>query len=511
MDNYLMYLRKSRQDSPFETVEEVLARHEQILQDFAMRVLGHNIPEEYIFREIVSGETISNRPVMQELLARIESPTVSGVIVVDPQRLSRGDLTDCGTLMTSFKYSRTNIITPVKTYDLWEKFDEKVFRDELLRGREYLEYAKEVMTRGRKLSQTEGWFVGGIVPFGYDRLWVKIGAKERPTLTPNPEEANAVRIAFESFVYLRMSTVQIADKLNNLGYKPRRANRFTSQAISQMLQNDVYIGVIVVGKRPKKETLVNGQIITSRPRSTEYMTFPGRHQQLISEELFEMARERLGTLPRIKKHAELKNPFASLLYCSCGHCMHLAPARGKPRMICNNSKYCGSRSISYETVLEEVIFGFKKYAEDFEMKVSQGADAGNDKYEAELERLKTALNDCDLQQDRLFTFLENGTYSEDMFKERYRLLTKRKEELQARYEEFVSQAPPEISYEEMTGTLYEVIDALSSPTLSAKQKNDFLKEIIDKIIYTPQVVNDGSRWGQLNYDIDIFLKNIYTS
>ena len=98
-----------------------------------------------------------------------------------------------------------------------------------------------------------------------------------------------------------------------------------------------------------------------------------------------------------------------------------------------------------------------------------------------------------------------------MFKDRYRLLAKRKEELQLRYEEFVLQAPPEMSYEEMTGTLYEVIDALSSPNLSAKQKNDFLKEIVEKIIYTPEIVEDGSRWGQLNYDIDIFLKSIYIS
>lgn len=35
MNEYLMYLRKSRQDNPDETVEEVLAKHERILQNFA--------------------------------------------------------------------------------------------------------------------------------------------------------------------------------------------------------------------------------------------------------------------------------------------------------------------------------------------------------------------------------------------------------------------------------------------------------------------------------------------
>ena len=34
---WLMYLRKSRQDDPNETVEEVLAKHEAILQEWARR------------------------------------------------------------------------------------------------------------------------------------------------------------------------------------------------------------------------------------------------------------------------------------------------------------------------------------------------------------------------------------------------------------------------------------------------------------------------------------------
>ena len=41
---YLIYLRKSRQDNPDESVEEVLAKHELILQEYAQRELGHTIP-----------------------------------------------------------------------------------------------------------------------------------------------------------------------------------------------------------------------------------------------------------------------------------------------------------------------------------------------------------------------------------------------------------------------------------------------------------------------------------
>ena len=42
---YLIYLRKSRQDNPQETVEEVLARHETQLQEYAVKTFGYRINE----------------------------------------------------------------------------------------------------------------------------------------------------------------------------------------------------------------------------------------------------------------------------------------------------------------------------------------------------------------------------------------------------------------------------------------------------------------------------------
>ena len=65
---YVIYLRKSRADNPNESVEEVLAKHEEMLQEYAMKELGVKIPEKWIFREVVSGETIEERPKMSEVL-----------------------------------------------------------------------------------------------------------------------------------------------------------------------------------------------------------------------------------------------------------------------------------------------------------------------------------------------------------------------------------------------------------------------------------------------------------
>ena len=68
---YCIYLRKSRADAEAELAGEgeTLARHEKSLLALAKR---QKLPITKIYREIVSGETIAARPVMQELLQTIK-------------------------------------------------------------------------------------------------------------------------------------------------------------------------------------------------------------------------------------------------------------------------------------------------------------------------------------------------------------------------------------------------------------------------------------------------------
>ena len=114
----LIYLRKSQADNPNESVEEVLEKHEYQLQEYAMQELGYTIPEENIYREVVSGETIRDRVEIKKILQLIELEEITAVIVIEPQRLGRGDLEDCGRIVNAFRYTNTKIMTPVKTYDL---------------------------------------------------------------------------------------------------------------------------------------------------------------------------------------------------------------------------------------------------------------------------------------------------------------------------------------------------------------------------------------------------------
>jgi len=65
---YCIYLRKSRADMDAEArgEGETLARHEHALLNLAKQ---KNLSITALYKEIVSGETIAARPVMQQLLS----------------------------------------------------------------------------------------------------------------------------------------------------------------------------------------------------------------------------------------------------------------------------------------------------------------------------------------------------------------------------------------------------------------------------------------------------------
>lgn len=90
---YCMYLRKSRKDSenPSFTDEEILSRHQQLLEETAER---QGLRVTAIYREIVSGDSIAGRPVMQRLLREVSAGQWDGVLVVEIERLARGDTED---------------------------------------------------------------------------------------------------------------------------------------------------------------------------------------------------------------------------------------------------------------------------------------------------------------------------------------------------------------------------------------------------------------------------------
>lgn len=164
-----MYLRKSRKDLEMERLHpgSTLLRHESVLRSLADSM---SLPVLKIYREVGSGDTISGRPVMKQLLSEVEQGKWEGVLVMEIERLARGDSIDQGIVTRTFQYSGTRIITPYKIYEPENDFDLEYFEFSLFMSRREYKTINRRMQAGRLASIKEGKYVGNIAPYGYDRI-----------------------------------------------------------------------------------------------------------------------------------------------------------------------------------------------------------------------------------------------------------------------------------------------------------------------------------------------------
>lgn len=492
-DEVLVYLRKSRSDDPLLTVEEVLAKHEAILDEWAEKYLDGKVPEENKFREVVSGETIDDRPEVQKVLKLIESPKYKAVLIVEVQRLSRGDLEDAGRIIKLFRYSNTFAITPPKTYDLRDEYDRDMFERELKRGNEFLEYQKKIMNRGRLLSISQGNYIISRPPYGYDKVWVMDGKKKCPTLQENKEQADVVRMIFDMYVNQDMGRPSICYKLDELGIKPPKGERWSPHALKDLLENVHYIGKVKWNWRKTIKVIEDGEVIATRPKSKigEYLIYDGKHEAIISDELFYAAREKQGKNHRAKPNTKVRNPLAGLVYCQCGRAMSLRVYKKKDgsercasRILCDNQAHCKTSSALFSEIVDKVCDILKECIHDFEVRIQNDDKDSQKLHDNLIKRLKAKqeeLNKKEISQWEKYT--EEGM-PKHIFDKLNEKVLKEKEEVQQALCKAYESMPDTVDYEERLLRFKDALDALQNPDAPAEVQNKLLKACIERIDYS---------------------------
>lgn len=212
LDQLIIYLRKSRKDSDYfkeESVEKTLQRHEKELQDFIMGIFGKPIPEKNIYREVASGDTIEDRPVVQEVLSIVERQDIKAVVCIEVERLARGSSIDQGIIAQTFLYTNTKIITPLKIYNLENDDDLSYFEDGLFQARKYLKYTKKILNRGRIRSVKDGKYVGSVLPYGFNKE--KLINEKGFILIENDNESRVIRLAANILLNGLNTTYQVKE------------------------------------------------------------------------------------------------------------------------------------------------------------------------------------------------------------------------------------------------------------------------------------------------------------
>ena len=495
-EELLEYLRKSRSDDATLSVEEVLEKHERQLDEWAERNLGRKIPEENKFREVVSGETIESRTEIQKVLKLIESPKIKGVLIKEVSRLGRPSLKEIGIISELFQYSNTLIITPERVFDLRNKYDKDAFEREMMRGNEYLEYFKEIQQNGRLASVAAGNFIGSIPPYGYDKIWVEDGKKKCPTLQIKESEATIIRMIFDMYVNQNLGVNNIANALDKMKIKPPKGNYWSTESLRDMLANVHYIGKVRWNWRKTVASVENGEVVKRSKQSKigEYLLYDGKHEGIVTEEIFNAAVEKMGKNPRQRPSTKLRNPLAGILYCHCGRAMSLRTYKDKegneksaPRYLCDGQVHCNTGSCLVSEMIDRVGDILKECIEDFETRLENDTGDSAKLHAKLIKNLEKQMEDIKARELSQWEQQSHPDASQRMpaeiFKQLNERLLKEKEEVREALCKAYESMPEPVNFQEKIVKFYDALEALNNPDVDAEAKNKLLKACIERIDY----------------------------
>ncbi|MBQ8823695.1 MAG: recombinase family protein [Ruminococcus sp.] len=486
MKQYCIYLRKSRADLVAEArgEGETLAKHEKTLLELA-KYQQLNIVK--IYKEIVSGDSIATRPQMQKLLQDISNKIYDGVLVMEIERLARGDTIDQGIISQIFKKSETKIITPIKTYNPNNEFDEEYFEFSLFMSRREYKTIKRRMQTGRIASVKEGNYICTTAPYGYK----KINPEPKVhTLEIIPEEADAVRMIYDMYLSGKGAKA-IASTLNCMQIQPQKNTSWEPSSIKKILSNPIYIGKVHWKPQKNKDILCKGL-----------------HEAIITEETFNRVQNKRINNPATQIQAEkpMQNYYHNILYCSnCGHQMKRRIVNRKTEhMLCIYQQCKGIIVSSLIQDIDEVILSSFQYRIK-ELKellnIKQKEPEKQNLYNKK-EIILTSLEKIKKQKEKLHVLLETDVYDIPTFLERSKKITSQQLKLEEKLKEFEKiSITPEQTHKNTIIKLRYVLEHFNDA--NAEEKNKLLKSVVKKIYYKKTIrMCKNKRLSDLSIKID---------
>jgi len=249
--------------------------------------------------EGISGKNIIDRPAINDLITDIKSGVVNNVLVYKIDRLTRStkDLIELTELFNGCKCGFNSLMESIDTQTASGRMFLKIIG---IFAEFERENTIERITLACEKKVKEGYTLAGFTTsYGYDR---EAGDKVQKI---NQAEAVIVREVFHMYLDGNMSYAAIARNLNHRGIKPKLGKTWHHASIRGILTNPNYIG----------------KVRYSLDDADRYFEAEGKHEPIISEELYNATQNKIGNVKRVAytKRPKEENYFCGVLYCSeCG-------------------------------------------------------------------------------------------------------------------------------------------------------------------------------------------------
>ena len=425
----------ARVSSDRQDVDLSVAAQLRALRDYAEKN-GYTVAREYV-DEAESGR-VADRPQFREMIEEGSRPNAAFQVIL-VWKFSR--FTRKREHAVAFKsmlrrkgvkvVSITEHADDSPTGKLLEAIIESV--DEF-----YSENLAQEVVRGMREAASRGFFLGSKAPYGYKRVKVNDGAKERPTLKVDPATAPIVKEIFESS--LRGNGLkEICRELNDRGIT-NRGNRWYKGGLHYLLTNEAYTGIAVWGRNSKGEK-------TQDPVRVE-----GAWPALVSRELFDAVQEAMrDRAPKVQRPARVGSRFLLSGLLKCGVCGRPYSGQGAKSgqfayYICGTlfregAGTCSARYLNAPRVEEFVVEKIRERILTAETivelvtLVAEEIDAMAGELSGSLEVIDAELGDVRKRLERLYEALETSELTLEVLSPRIFSLRHREEQLEAARED----------------------------------------------------------------------------
>ena len=462
-----LYIRLSKEDES-EGPSQSVQNQESLLREFVQQ---HRLSVYDTYVDDGWSGTNFDRPDFQRMIADIEAKKVNMVITKDLSRLGRDYI------MTGHYMERYFPEHRVRYISLLDGIDTGVdsTANDITPFRAIMNdmYAKDISKKIKSVKrdkQRKGQFIGGKPVYGY-----KMHPREKNKIVIDEEAAPVVRRVF-ALALSGMSCRNIATLLNQEGVPTpatyaklpvARPGPYTglwsSERISDMLQNETYIGNMVQG-RSVKISYKSKKCLKQDPAN--WVIVEGTHEPLVDAETFRKVR----MLVNSRKHTRSRTYdflLKGLIFChECGYplaVLNRKNAKGEDVLyfVCRTYQrftkagVCTCHSIKEKTVTDTVIDKVLEVCQAYlnpdgllpmAREAVENAIKQNN-LETELQTVQTKIDSLTAKLDRMYTDRLNGLLPEEDFQRIFnrtkldrKLLEEKRQELEMQKKSPVSSA-----------------------------------------------------------------------
>ena len=445
-----LYIRLSKEDES-EGPSQSVQNQESLLREFVQQ---HRLSVYDTYVDDGWSGTNFDRPDFQRMIGDIEARKVNMVITKDLSRLGRDYI------MTGHYMERYFPEHRVRYISLLDGIDTGVdsTANDITPFRAIMNdmYAKDISKKIKSVKrdkQRKGQFIGGKPAYGY-----KMHPTEKNKIVIDEEVAPVVRRIF-ALALSGMSCRNIATRLNQEGIPTpatyanlpvARPGPYTglwsSERISEMLQNETYIGNMVQG-RSVKISYKSKKCLRQAPAN--WVVVEGTHEPLVDGETFRKVQLLVGS----RKHTRSRTYdflLKGLIFChECGYplaVLNRKNARGEDVLyfVCRTYQrftkagVCTCHSIKEKTVTDAVVAKVREVCQaclkpdellSMAREAVENAGKGSG-LKMELQDLQSRIDSLTAKLDRMYTDRLNGLLPEADFQRIFSRIKGEREQLE---------------------------------------------------------------------------------